>query len=38
MEEILIKMARDGDNDAFIKLVKLYQKKLYVVAKAKLTL
>lgn len=36
MEENLIKKSKEGDKDAFAKLIELYERKLYVIAKSRL--
>lgn len=37
MEEVLIKMAKDGDKEAFVELIEIYKRKLYMIAKTKLS-
>ena len=36
MEENLIKRSKEGDKDAFAKLIELYERKLFVIAKSRL--
>ena len=36
MEEKLFEIARSGDKEAFVKLINLYKRKLYVIAKARI--